>query len=77
VADAKAQQSSGYEDKDAKTTIAADPVIPYMNAEQLKKAIQKARRSMEEAVKELDFIEAARYRDEIKALEERMEEIKQ
>ncbi len=77
VADAKAQQSSGYEEKDAKATIAADPVIPYMNAEQLKKAIQKARKSMEEAVKELDFIEAARYRDEIKALEERMEEIKQ
>jgi excinuclease ABC subunit B len=77
VADAKAQQTSGYEEKDAKATIAADPVIPYMNAEQLKKAIQKARKSMEEAVKELDFIEAARYRDEIKALEERMEEIKQ
>jgi excinuclease ABC subunit B len=77
VADAKAQSSPGYEEKDAKASIAADPVIPYMNADQLKKAIQKARKSMEEAVKELDFIEAARYRDEIKALEERMEEIKQ
>ncbi len=49
--------------------IAADPVIRYMNAEALQKAIEQARRNMEKAASELDFIEAARYRDEMAALQ--------
>jgi excinuclease ABC subunit B len=49
--------------------IAADPVVHYMNKEQLQKAIATARRSMEKAAKELDFIAAAHYRDEMAALE--------
>ena len=52
-------------------------MIPYMKPEQLKKAIIKARKSMEMAVKDLDFIDAAGYRDEIKVLEERLKEISQ
>ena len=51
-------------------SIAADPVVQYMSREQLQKAIQKNRKSMELAVKDLDFIEAARFRDEIKDMEE-------
>ncbi len=54
-------------------TVAADPVVAYMSVEQLKKAITKTKRSMSDAVKELDFIEAARYRDEIKVLNELLE----
>ncbi len=73
VADAKAQSKNSYEEN-SKSTIAADPVIPYMKPDQLKKAIIKSRKSMETAVKDLDFIEAARYRDEIKYLEERLNE---
>ncbi len=46
-------------------TIAADPVVKYMNKEQINKAIHNNRKLMEAAVKELDFIEAARLRDEI------------
>jgi excinuclease ABC subunit B len=49
--------------------IAADPVVHYMNKEQLQKAIATARKSMERAAKELDFIAAAHYRDEMAALE--------
>ena len=49
--------------------IAADPVVQYMTGDQLKKSITKTKRSMEKAAKELDFIEAARYRDELFALE--------
>jgi len=45
--------------------IAADPLIRYMNKEQIQKAISKLERQMQAAVKELDFIEAARFRDEI------------
>jgi len=74
VADAKANPVNNYEEN-TKNTFAADPVIPYMKPDQLKKAIIKARKSMEKAVKELDFIDAAGYRDEIKMLEERLKEI--
>ncbi len=45
--------------------IAADPVIKYMNREALEKAIDKTRKNMEKAASELNFIEAARYRDEM------------
>jgi excinuclease ABC subunit B len=48
--------------------IAADPVIKYMNREALEKAAEKARKNMEKAASDLDFIEAARYRDELAAL---------
>jgi len=44
--------------------IAADPVIKYMNRTALEKAIEKSRKSMEKAASELDFVEAARFRDE-------------
>ena len=48
-----------------KPDIAADPVVKYMNREALEKAIEKAKKSMEKAASELDFVEAARYRDEM------------
>lgn len=51
-----------------KPDIAADPVVKYMDREALEKAIEKTRKSMEKASAELDFIEAARLRDEAAAL---------
>jgi excinuclease ABC subunit B len=51
-------------------SIAADPVVKYMSKEQLEKAVIQARKAMEKAAKELDFIEAARLRDEMFALQE-------
>jgi excinuclease ABC subunit B len=51
-------------------SVAADPVVKYMNAEQLEKTIKQTQRSMEKAAKELDFMEAARLRDELFALKE-------
>ncbi len=54
--------------------LAADPVVQYMSRDQLKKAITKTKRSMEKAAKELDFIEAARFRDELMALEKLVRE---
>lgn len=45
--------------------IAADPVIAYMSQEQIGKTIRKVKRDMEKAAKELDFVEAARLRDEM------------
>jgi excinuclease ABC subunit B len=49
--------------------VAADPVVKYMDRKALEQAIRKTRKSMEEAAAKLDFIEAARYRDELEELE--------
>jgi len=49
--------------------IAADPVVKYMSREGLEKAIEKNRKLMKAAAREMDFIEAARIRDEMFALE--------
>ena len=49
--------------------IAADPVVRYMNREALEKAIEKSKKSMEKAAAELDFVEAARFRDEMAELQ--------
>lgn len=59
--------------EDDKINVAADPVMKYMSKEQIQKTINKTKKSMEGAVKELDFIEAARYRDELVALQEMLE----
>lgn len=50
-------------------SLAADPIVQYMNPEQLEKAIAKTRRAMDAAAKDMDFLEAARLRDEVFALE--------
>jgi excinuclease ABC subunit B len=49
--------------------IAADPVVKYMNKEAILQSIGKVKKEMEAAAKKLDFIEAARKRDEMFALE--------
>jgi excinuclease ABC subunit B len=51
-------------------TIAADPVVEYMSKPQLEKAIENTRKAMQRAAKNLEFIEAAQYRDELVRLEE-------
>jgi excinuclease ABC subunit B len=60
--------SKAYVEND-QVSVAADPVVQYMSLDQLQKALNNTRRNMEKAAKELDFIEAARYRDEMFQLE--------
>ncbi|MDR0295200.1 MAG: excinuclease ABC subunit UvrB [Prevotellaceae bacterium] len=55
------------------TPIAADPVLQQMNNEQLDKTIIYARKQMEQAAKELDFVAAACFRDEMYALMQQKE----
>ena len=57
-----------------KISIAADPVVQYMSKPQMEKAIERARKQMQEAAKKLEFIEAAQYRDELLRLEDMMKE---
>ena len=52
-----------------KFDVAADPVVRFMNKDALEKAIEKSRKSMEKAASELDFVEAARLRDEMADLQ--------
>lgn len=55
---------------------AADPLVRYMNDEQLKKQYDSVRKAMEKAAKELDFIEAARLRDEMLGYKELIDQRK-
>lgn len=64
---AKAEQK--YYSEKTDVSIAADPVVEYMNKEQMQKLIVQTRKKMEKAAKELDFMEAARLRDELQELE--------
>lgn len=50
---------------------AAEPDIEYLTKDQLEKLIRSKRKEMEKAAKELDFMHAAKLRDEIKMLQEK------
>ncbi|MGC4041690.1 MAG: excinuclease ABC subunit UvrB [Flavobacterium sp.] len=58
-----------FEDKIAK---AAEPESLYLSKPEIEKKIRDTRKAMEKAAKELDFMQAARLRDEIQALQERI-----
>jgi excinuclease ABC subunit B len=55
---------------------AAEPESKYMTKSELEKAIRDKRKQMEVAAKALDFMEAAKFRDEITAYQERLEKLK-
>ena len=55
---------------------AADPIVSYMSRGQLEKSIANTQRLMKKAAKELDFIQAAQYRDELLRLQAMLEEKK-
>jgi excinuclease ABC subunit B len=59
----------------AKTNLAADPVVKYMGKEELEHAVERAKKQMEKAARELDFIEAARFRDEMYGYQELLKEV--
>ena len=58
-----------------KVDLAADPVVPYMNRDELMRTITAQRMAMVEAAKKMQFMEAAQLRDEVLKLEERLKEI--
>ncbi|HYW96941.1 MAG TPA: excinuclease ABC subunit UvrB [Bacteroidales bacterium] len=67
------QEKKTYYAESAETNVAAYPVVQYMDSGALKKAIDKTRKSMERAAQKLDFIEAAKLRDEMYELEKILE----
>jgi excinuclease ABC subunit B len=73
VADSK-RSSKNYYVEDEESTLAADPVVAYLNKEELIKMADRTRKSMEKAAKELEFMEAAKLRDEFMAIQKLIEE---
>ena len=62
-----------YAEPVASAAFAADPIILHMTKEQLEKSIAETTRLMKAAAKELDFLQAAQYRDEIIRLQKELE----
>ncbi len=73
VADSKRSGTRYYVENES-TTLAADPVMSYLSKEELIKIMEKTRKEMERAAKDLEFMEAARLRDEFLALQKLIEE---
>jgi excinuclease ABC subunit B len=69
----KPEEKAAYTIEQHMENIAADPVMKYMDVTQLEKSIKHTRKEMEKAAKDLDFVEAARLRDEMYALQRLME----
>jgi excinuclease ABC subunit B len=66
-------KSKSY-DTDIESTIAAEPVMQYMTTDQLKRTLEKIKKDMQKAAKDLNFIEAARLRDEMYAVQAKLQE---
>ncbi len=73
VADSK-KTAKKYYVEDEEKSLAADPVVAYLSKEELVKMADQTRRAMEKAAKELEFMDAARLRDEYLALQKMIED---
>lgn len=56
--------------------IAADPIVQYMSKSSLEKSIEKTKKAMQKAAKDMDFLQAAQYRDEMYKLQKLLNEKK-
>ncbi len=57
---------------DREQTMAADPVIDYTSRSQFVKLIARTEKEMHRAAKEMDFLDAARLRDELEILKKKL-----
>lgn len=74
VADAKRGEVRKYYVEDEEATLAADPVMAYLSKDELTKMADRTRKAMEKAAKELEFMEAAKLRDELMAIQKVLED---
>jgi excinuclease ABC subunit B len=73
VADSK-KSTTNYYVENEEATLAADPVVAYLSKEELMKMADRTRKAMEKAAKELEFMQAAKLRDEYQAIQKMIEE---
>ncbi len=69
IADASISAKNYYAES-LKETLITDPIVATMDKTELEKLVKQTQKSMEKAAKELDFVQAARYRDEIVELKQ-------
>lgn len=69
--DPETRSQKAYYAPEESGSMAAEPAVNYTDPEELEKAIVAKRKQMEKAAKDLDFIEAARLRDELFELQAR------
>lgn len=74
ILDIRGVQKDAYIEPE-QASLAADPVLDYMNKDQIEKMIADTERKMRKAAKELDFISAAQLRDEMVALKDRLKKL--
>ncbi len=72
----KTPDSKKYYVEPAQTSLAADPVMAYMSKPEIEKQIKQTQKNMEKAAKDLDFIIAAKFRDELAELKKMLEGLK-
>lgn len=63
-------EPTAYIEPELSQSIAADPIVQYMTKTALEKAISKTKKTMQDAAKRLEFLEAAQLRDELIKLED-------
>ena len=66
-------QSPAAKTADQKSIVAADPIVERMTRPQIEKMIAETTRRMKESAKNMDFLQAAQYRDEIIRLQQELE----
>ena len=71
ILDIRGKRSSKAYIEPETASVAADPVVAYMNKDQISLLIEETERKMKKAAKELDFISAAQYRDEMMELKKK------
>lgn len=76
VADSKKNAKIYSETHNAEALVAADPLVQYLSKDKLEKLIGQTQKLMEKAAKDLNFMEAARLRDEWQGLKNRLDELK-
>ncbi|MFA6946468.1 MAG: excinuclease ABC subunit UvrB [Pedobacter sp.] len=74
VMDFRGGVQKAYVEKEMTDNLAADPIVQYMTKSELQKSIDKTKKDMALAAKEMDFLLAAKLRDEMFALEKVMAE---
>jgi excinuclease ABC subunit B len=77
VLDIKGSTASPYAIDDSVATIAAEEQVEYKTIPQMEKALSQIKRMMEKAAKDMDFMEAARLRDEMFRMQEELKGMKE
>ena len=76
VLDIKGENVAAYKIVDGEPMLAAESEVEYKTIPQMEKAIGQVKKYMEKAARELDFMEAARLRDEMFKMQKELEGMK-